>query len=450
MAGKMAGVWYGVAGMGKTSYAKDDIRYWQEAVYRETFRAKDGTRTEIPDYFARIQFKGRRDTFPLKTPNKAEAASRAREIYRYVVATGWDQTIAKFKPEKTKQLPNGIKTVGDFLKELELKADIKPKTLEGYAIAFRTIVASISGIPTGGRGGSKATASKWREKVHSVKLSTVTPVKVAEWKKTFLAKYPADPLSQRKARISVNSFLRRAKSLFAAKYLEHLPAIGMNPFQSVKLEPRQSQKYRSNFNVRKLIADAKQELEQSEPEIFKIFLLAVAAGLRRAEIDLLEWSAFKWEQGVIRIEPTKFFHPKSEDSIGDIEVDSELLELFKEFKSRTLGNFVIASPSQVQPRPEATFDHYRCTSLFEKLIDWLRGKGVTAEKPLHELRKKYGSQIASQHGIFEASRLLRHADITTTRNHYLDGRKRVTIGLGPMLTAKSEGEQQPKIVEGNF
>jgi integrase len=34
-----------------------------------------------------------------------------------------------------------------------------------------------------------------------------------------------------------------------------------------------------------------------------IFLLAVAAGLRRKEIDLLEWSPFRWEENVIRIQP---------------------------------------------------------------------------------------------------------------------------------------------------
>jgi hypothetical protein len=42
---------------------------------------------------------------------------------------------------------------------------------------------------------------------------------------------------------------------------------------------------------------------------------AVMAGLRRREIDTLEWSAFRWDSGIVRIEPTKWFHPKSDDSI---------------------------------------------------------------------------------------------------------------------------------------
>jgi integrase len=75
----------------------------------------------------------------------------------------------------------------------------------------------------------------------------------------------------------------------------------------------------------------------------------------------------------------------------------------------------------------------RCTSIFESLIAWLRAKGVTTKTPLHTLRKEFGSRVAAEHGIYAASRLLRHADITTTAQYYLDKKKRVTSGLGGLL-----------------
>ena len=50
--------------------------------------------------------------------------------------------------------------------------------------------------------------------------------------------------------------------------------------------------------------------------------------------------------------------------------------------------------------------------------------------PLHTLRKEFGSVIAAKYGIHAASRLLRHADITTTAQYCLDKKKRVTSGLG--------------------
>ena len=95
------------------------------------------------------------------------------------------------------------------------------------------------------------------------------------------------------------------------------------PFDGVDFEPRQSMKYRSEIDVVKLIKAAKAELRDSLPEAFKVFLLAVGAGLRKKEIDLLEWSSFRWEENLIRIEATRYFHPKSEDSIADLPLTAK-------------------------------------------------------------------------------------------------------------------------------
>jgi len=74
---------------------------------------------------------------------------------------------------------------------------------------------------------------------------------------------------------------------------------------------------------------AKEELRDSSPEEYKVFLLAVGACLRKKEIDLLEWSSFRWEENVIRVEPTRYFDPKSEDSIADLPVDREVMNVFR-------------------------------------------------------------------------------------------------------------------------
>ena len=58
--------------------------------------------------------------------------------------------------------------------------------------------------------------------------------------------------------------------------------------------------------------------------------------------------------------------------------------------------------------------NYRVQSVFDRVTDWLRKHGVTARKPLHELRKELGALITSEHGIYAASRVLRHADLATT------------------------------------
>ena len=236
-------------------------------------------------------------------------------------------------------------------------------------------------------------------------------------------------MKQRAARVSVNSLMRQAKSLFTADRLKFLRLnIQGTPFEGVRFEPRQSMRYRSPLRVEKLIENAQRELPIEQ---LKILLLALMVGLRRNEIDKLEWPAFRWKEGIIRIEATRYFHPKSEDSIGDVEVDPELLETFRRFRARATGDFVVES--ETAPRPGVTYTHYRCERLFEALAQWLRAQGVIGNKPLHTLRKEFGSQVCARHGIYAASQALRHADIAITSAHYLAPRKRSTVGLGNLL-----------------
>jgi hypothetical protein len=175
------------------------------------------------------------------------------------------------------------------------------------------------------------------------------PARINEWKRSFISGASEDPLMLRKARISVNSILRRARSLFSPKLLRQITITLPSPlpYDGVEFEPRQSMKYRSDINVLKLIKLANKELGSSDRSAYSIFLLAVTAGLRRKEIDLLEWTAFRFSENVIRIEPTNFFHPKSEDSIADIQVDSELMTIFRKFHKDTKGLFVV--PSRRKP-----------------------------------------------------------------------------------------------------
>ena len=415
-------------------HGKTDVRYWQSKLFKPWY-TRDGEKISLDQYAVKIQHLGQRVNFGLDTANKAIAAAKAREIYVYLIAHGWDATLARFKPRSQVALKTHA-TVGDFLEELSAKADLNPKTFVSYAVAFRKILTDAFGIDGGNERFDlrKGGRERWLEKVHAIKLSDVTPGRIQEWKRAFLGRAGSDKTQKRSASISVNSFLRRAKSLFSADVTKHLESVKLPsplPFDGISFEPRQNMKYRSSFDVVKLIEKAKTELSAEEPEQFKIFLLATMAGLRRNEIDKLEWSAFRWDQGLIRIEATRWFHPKSEDSIGDVEVDPELIELFRGYRARVAGSFVIESRNE--PRPDATYDHYRCQSYFEKLSEWLRKNGVKTKTPLHTLRKEFGSQICDHEGIYAASRALRHADIAITSRHYVDKKKTVVSGLGYLL-----------------
>ena len=75
----------------------------------------------------------------------------------------------------------------------------------------------------------------------------------------------------------------------------------------------------------------------------------------------MEWESFHWDRGMIRIEPIEYFLFKSEDSIGDVPTDPELMEAFRGYRAR-------------RPRVCPAYIHYRCQQHFERLTAWLRQK----------------------------------------------------------------------------
>ena len=156
------------------------------------------------------------------------------------------------------------------------------------------------------------------------------------------------------------------------------------------------------------------------------------AGLRRNEIDVLPWSAFRWNEGVIRIETTEFYRPKSHNSEGDVRVDPELMEVFRGFYARRKGDFVIESDSSPPPF-DAPYGTYRCLQHMRALLGWLRSKGVVSKTPLHTLRKEFGTLIHERYGLLAASEQLRHGDIAVTARHYLENRQPSVLGLGHLL-----------------
>ncbi|MGA8655866.1 MAG: tyrosine-type recombinase/integrase [Chthoniobacterales bacterium] len=425
-------------------FARSDIRYWQRAVFQRV-RYRKAREDKSKHFSVQLQFAGRRAEFNLGTANRVVAAGKARDIYEHLKVNGWAATLANFKLGPEPKNDGAIQTVGEFIGAIQATTASRGRTLSEYIRSFRRIVAGAFGIDdpkkydyrAGGRSG-------WLDRIDSIPLEKITPQIIQSWKVDFLDRAGRNPAKQRTARISVNSTLRGARSLFSPARLKFisLPSGFISPFASVPLEPRQAMTYRGFFDVRKLVTSAQTELSASDPEAFKAFLLASMAGLRRAEIDRLEWTAFDWHLEKLHIGVTEHFAVKSQGSIGDVDLDRELVEVFKNFYDRRTSCFVLES--RVKPRPGSTYPHYRSQRIFKRLTTWLRRHGVDGERPLHALRKEFGSQICDRHGIYAASRALRHSDVGTTALHYLDKRSRATTGLAVLLSTYAEDSNREK------
>lgn len=408
--------------------------YWARRIIKRKYRS-NGKWVESPDWQVRLQPKGRDIWFNLATPNKAIAARKAKEIYAHLLANGFDDTVAKYKSQRQPKDSSPI-TVGNYLDAIRALERLNPKTLQGYVNSFRTIIAGIFGIKGGRskfdyRGGGN---QKWIDRIDSVRLERITPDLVSHWQRQFVRKAGKSPAAQASARRSSNSYIRCARSLFSPKLMKTLPFSDLPkplPFDGVELLETGSTRYFSRIDAESLIAAANAELKEAEPEAYKVFLLALFGGMRKAEIDSVEWSAVDWKRNLIILRPTKYLQLKTADSEGLIALDPEVMTELSELKEASKGPFIIASKRR--PKVGSSRQYYRCEGVFDRLSTWLRSKGVTANKPIHELRKEIGSLVATEHGIFAASQFLRHSDITTTARHYADHQKTISVGLGKLL-----------------
>jgi integrase len=415
---------------------KNDSRYWRSRIFRPV-----NDRGEIsPHYSMRLQMRGQRMAFSLGTGNGEAAARIAAKVYTDFLTLGVEGALAKYRPQKAAA---GITTVGEWIEAARSVAAVNPATFALYAAALRKIVGDIIRVKRnrkrfGPKGGGART---YRRAIDAAPLAILSPTAIQKWRMEYV-KWAKTPAEQHSRMTSCNSTLRQARSLFGKKIVRFVPLPEPAPFQHVEFFPRQSAKYFSRIDAKALLRQAGNELAAEDSPAFLVILLALAAGLRKGEIDTLCWHQIDFERGVIRVEHTDKASLKSADSRGEVPLDASVVELLRGFRPRATGAFVIEGGDGVSG-PRMWGRNYRVQSVFDRVTAWLRRHGVTAKKPLHELRKELGALITSEHGIYAASRVLRHADLSTTAAHYTDLKTRPTIAVGEWLAASNVVSMKP-------
>lgn len=463
----------------KGKIGKTDVRYWQRRV--EKVASREGYQS--PFYSVQIAFHGKRVRFPLETAIKETAAGKSQRIYLSLLTKGWEETLKEFKPTTLK--PARMATVGELIKSVGDHAGIRAATLNGYAIALRFIVSQIErigdqpardavGKPVKDRKGKIVLMSRydhrtggrtaWVGVVDAVPLDRLDPARIQKWKLDYVKAAGEAPDARRRATNSVNAHLRNARAFFSRKALkfvkDHLVLPDTLPFTGIELEPRPVTRYVSRIDARQILDDARKSLDLALPETplperrngrfcpperdyekltleqFKIIVLCLLCGLRKREADTLLWRQIDFRKRLLKIETTEYFQPKTEESHAALDLDDDFLALLHGWRARATGEFVIESPNP--PRYQAHRANYRCERDFQAVNRWLKSKGVTAQKPLHELRKELGAVLASEQGIYAAKTMLRHSDIRLTSRYYADKKMPIYSGLGGALSGMTK------------
>ncbi|HSI65406.1 MAG TPA: hypothetical protein VLE43_19930, partial [Candidatus Saccharimonadia bacterium] len=153
--------------------------------------------------------------------------------------------------------------------------------------SLRRIVAHSLGLRQLSRKVTRQEKQRWHERVRAVRLNAISSATVESFRQEMLKAAGTDHLKRAKAVTTSNSYIRCAASMFAAKLAPHfqdfeLPAD--NPFRSVRPLTEQRHRYVSKIDASSLLKLARNEIEDKEPEVYLVIILALCCGMRRAEI----------------------------------------------------------------------------------------------------------------------------------------------------------------------
>lgn len=216
------------------------------------------------------------------------------------------------------------------------------------------------------------------------------------------------------AKISANRHIRNAQALFSDDRIaflrkKDLRVSSMASFRAVGVFKKTIQKY-TLPSATLMITVANQistELKALDTRLYCAALLGLHGGLRREEIIHAKWSWFLEDSDglVLYVKPEKDFAPKFGRD-RKVKVARWLQTELLKFKAGT-GVYILPD-----------YDSDKNAVIITGLVAWLRGHGVDAEKPIHELRKWFGSFFATEYSITVAQRQLGHSTPMVTNDHY--------------------------------
>ncbi|EDY85007.1 site-specific recombinase, phage integrase family protein [Verrucomicrobiia bacterium DG1235] len=427
------------AARAKLGFGKGSLEYWKKAVYRRK-HASGGKRKEGGSYNARISHAQERREIGLGTLCRKEAARKALELWLSIQCHGWEALeegfLERLETEDSSPKEELVGTTyGEYLSAYVDRPGISHLTADDNRRKVLTLVSEVAGIPRPAKKTSLERKKAWRKKVESVRLVDLSETDFTNWRNACFESLSkgrkCGAMSTRTSPMSVNALIRSYKSVFNEEHrerLERIPLPDPVPGLKMRLLKEKVARYKGGVDGNALLEKADRELREEHPESYKLMVLALAAGLRRTEADLLLWTAFDFSEGCIRVEQSQFYGLKSMSSEGTVYLQPEACSFFEGCFKRRTGDFVLES-NRPPKRHLVTYVYYRAPKAQNVLNRWLRKNGIDRPRPTHELRKEFGSLINERYGVYEASRALRHSTVKVTESHYLHSKAKPIVRL---------------------
>lgn len=323
---------------------------------------------KLAPYYARFEVRGKAYWWSTKTEDKKLAESRAK-AYRNAVVAG------QFNLADSMKARQGGATFGEVLKEYLAFASPEETTRKTNAAALRLVLAA--------SGFSETTT-----------VDRTTAQLALKWQQVGRARGTSV--------FTINSRLRQARSVFSSQALASYTSELALPREAIRsffdISPLKEPERRPELPVDAADKKAAATLPTVNPRAFRAYLLARYAGMRASEIKAANKN---WFAGDI-------LH------IGGIP--DEFVTKSRKWRAVRLPQPVIDTllasdkDSLVGKCPKQLVDH--------TLPALLQSYGFPKKKPLHSLRRLFGSIVYTTQGPRQARDALGHANQATTDKHY--------------------------------
>lgn len=413
--------------------------YWKARLFRNSYRASDGRTVEIPEFYVRMRHAGQTRRVRLPYSDKDGAAEHALNLFHRLQSEGWSAVT-----DQQARLP-ASPTIEEFIEAYttataSMEEPPRPITIHLYTRCLRQLCA-VGGIE---------------------RVRDLTTNAIEKFRDTYRARARAKKRNDASARNTLSTIIRNAAACFSREARAIMQRNGLvltNPFEGVRtkveIQPvsplpneivkkiwaeapllRDGDPSAPDLDLKKYVKSYRKthedrlpgrwvpiDFRQPHPDAYAALLLALGCGLRANECDKSRWSWLKFDgQGncFIEVQEEEDFRPKG-GMRRIIKIPRELHDAIAGTRADMTSPYILGGTASTESSAKGA-GFYRRMATIRTVNTWLRDRGVEADmkygKPLHRLRKQFGSELATNFGLFAAQKLLGHSTPTITARHY--------------------------------
>lgn len=415
------------------------IAYWRARLFRNTYRDRHGQTVEIPEWYARMRHDGKTRRVRLDSSDKDQAAERALRLFHELQDSGWDAV--EKRQTRAPQSPTVDEFVQAFLEATEgFEAPPRPITLHLYTRCLRQL-SKVAGV---------------------THIRELTPEAVERFRDRYRAQSRRAGRSEQSVQNTTANIIRNAAACFSREARGILERKGLsvsNPFEGIRtkveIKPvtplphtivdriwkeahllRDGDPEAKGPNLKQYLKTYRKahegrmpgrwvplDFRKGHPDAYAALLMALGLGLRANEIDKARWSWFSFDSKgdcYLKVRQEEDFMPKG-GTERILKVPRDLYDALVATRKDLANPYVLGGPASTKSSAKGA-GFYRKMETIRAVNLWLRERGVEADskfgKPLHRLRKQFGSELATSHGIYVTQKLLGHSTPTITAKHY--------------------------------